>query len=111
MDIKAFQSRMLARLGDDLTNTRFTAAFDALIREASAVRRLLDLDGGDPEKVSDDDLVGLLGGIFLPATEVACVLGVDLERALEWGERAAEARATWSQAADDARLVSWREES
>lgn len=105
MDVQTFQQRVLARLGDDLSDRRLNLALGTLMGEASAVRTLVSLDGhGD--RVGDDHLVGLVGNLVLAVAEAACVLGVDLERALAWGERAVEARAVGNLA--DALLVSKR---
>jgi hypothetical protein len=107
VDAQSFQQRVMSRLGEFPTDEMMLAAFTTLIREASATRTLVALDG-DGDKVTDDDLVGHFGALFLALTEAACVLGVDLERAMQWGERAAEARAVTALVSDTV-LVSTRE--
>lgn len=107
MDVRTYQQRALTRLGDDLTDRRLWASLAVLIGEASAARTLLDLDGGDAHTVTDECVVALVGGLVLAVTEAACVLGVDLEQAMAWGERAAEARAVVA-LLDDVALVSRR---
>jgi len=105
VDTQAFQSRVQSRLGEFPTDQQCAAAFATLIREASATRTLVNLDG---DMVSDEALVGHFGSLVLALTEAACVLGVDLEQAMAWGERAGEARAV-SILAEPASLVVARE--
>jgi hypothetical protein len=109
VDVPTYQARVLARLGDDLTDRQLNVALGTLIGEASAVRTLVSLDGHG-ERITDEDLIGQFGNLLLALAEAACVLGVDLERAMAWGERAAEARAAWDPIAVNRMLVSKRGE-
>lgn len=90
MDAQAIQQRVMKRLGEFPTDRQLQQGFSTLITEASALRTLLSLDA--PAQLEDEAVVGHVGQLLVSVVEAACVLGVDLEKALEWGERAAEAR-------------------
>ena len=109
MDIQSIQSRALARLGEDLTDRRLQQAFSTLVYGTVATRARLDLDGSRAELVSDEDVMRYIGDLAIALIDAACVLGVDLEAAMIWGERAAEARAVSALVESAPVLVSMRE--
>jgi len=110
MDIETFQQRVMARSGEFPGEALLNEALSGLAREASAMQTLVGLDG-DGEKITDENLVGLVGDLLLRVALAAGVLGVDLERSMAWAVAAAEARPAPAvvQVAADARLVSVRE--
>ena len=109
MDIETFQRRVRARSGEFPTDDLLNDALSGLVREAGAMQILVALNG-DGEQITDQNMVGLVGDLLLRVAVVAGVLAVDLEHAMAWAVRAAEARAEPAPAGADERLVSKRGE-